>query len=274
MPPTVDVLMACYNGETYVERAITSVLTQQTTFGLRLIVVDDCSTDDSPKILKKLASLHENLLVEISPINRGGTITFCTMLSKVNADYVMFLDADDRWYSRTVVENLISHLEATGDAAVTSHNITEGSLVPKSLKQRQITLRKFAAGYRFPMGGTAMRMTEELARQWRNSIPGVTKHQSDLTICLSAIAPKPLVQLPIVTLVYNARTTNTDSNYNSITSESDRILDRLRIVRANLEFYWNRPSYYIFFVRIIARLLLLPLYKASSILRNITYIRR
>lgn len=273
MPISVDVLMACYNSERYLERAINSVLNQQTAFDLRLIVVDDCSLDGSAKLLRTLAKKHENLLVEISSNNCGGTKTFCKMLSKVNADYVMFLDADDMWYSSHVVENLITYLERTGDLAVTSYSVIGNDVQSFSCVQRTISLSQFAAGCRFPMGGTAIRLNDKIVKLWNDAIPGVTLHQSDLTVCLSVIADEPIMQLPIVSLKYNARDVETEFNYNSITTGTNKILDRLRIVWRNLEFYWYRPAYYILFTRVLVRFLLIPMYETKLGMRFIKAIK-
>ena len=43
----VSVIITCYNKEKYIEKAIKSVLDQKTTFKFEIIIVDDCSTDES-----------------------------------------------------------------------------------------------------------------------------------------------------------------------------------------------------------------------------------
>ena len=49
----VSVLMTVYNTSKFLKRAINSVI-NQTYKNLELIVVDDCSTDNSTKIIKKI----------------------------------------------------------------------------------------------------------------------------------------------------------------------------------------------------------------------------
>ena len=49
---TIDILMATYNGEKYLEEQIDSIL-GQTYKNIRLIISDDCSTDNTKNILKK-----------------------------------------------------------------------------------------------------------------------------------------------------------------------------------------------------------------------------
>ena len=49
----VDILLATYNGEKYLEEQINSILIQ-TYEDFQLIISDDCSTDNTVKIIKKI----------------------------------------------------------------------------------------------------------------------------------------------------------------------------------------------------------------------------
>ena len=48
--PLVSVCMTTYNHEPYIAEAIESVLAQQTSFGVELVVGEDCSTDRTAAI--------------------------------------------------------------------------------------------------------------------------------------------------------------------------------------------------------------------------------
>lgn len=90
--------MPCYNSSRFIVRAILSVL-NQTYKNLELIIVDDCSTDDTKKIIKKFLkqdkrikfySTKKNSKTAAKPRNLG--------VSKSVGEYVAFLDSDDYWY--------------------------------------------------------------------------------------------------------------------------------------------------------------------------------
>ena len=49
--PRVSVVMGAYNGERFIRTAIESIL-NQTFRDFELIVIDDCSTDSTPQILR------------------------------------------------------------------------------------------------------------------------------------------------------------------------------------------------------------------------------
>jgi glycosyltransferase involved in cell wall biosynthesis len=95
--PLISVIMPCYNCSRFVAKAILSVL-DQTYKNLELIIVDDCSTDDTIKIIKKFLkqdkrikfySTKKNSKNVAKPRNLG--------VSKSVGEYIAFLDSDDYW---------------------------------------------------------------------------------------------------------------------------------------------------------------------------------
>jgi GT2 family glycosyltransferase len=85
----VSVIIACYNGEAYLQDAIESAVAQSHP-AVEIIVVDDGSTDGSSGIAEKfpVRYLHQE--------NRGLTESRNLGIAASRGDYVVFLDADDR----------------------------------------------------------------------------------------------------------------------------------------------------------------------------------
>lgn len=100
--PLVSVIVICYNYGQYVENAINSVLSQ-TYKNIELIVINDGSTDNSDKVIKKIQKQHK--LRYISRENRGVIATRNEAISLVKGDFLLQLDADD-----TIPENYINEL--------------------------------------------------------------------------------------------------------------------------------------------------------------------
>ena len=108
-PQLISVIMPCHNASSYVEEAITSVLGQSYPH-TEIIVVDDGSSDDSPAIVKKLASqqpgrIRSFLQHQLGPYparNRG--------LQEARGAFIAFLDADD-WWRKDCLEKLIIALQ-------------------------------------------------------------------------------------------------------------------------------------------------------------------
>lgn len=91
---SISVCMASYNGARYIEKQIESIL-NQLSFGDELIIVDDCSTDDTVEIIKSLKCDYVRLFE--NHINMGYVKAFERALSLSKNDYICLTDQDDTW---------------------------------------------------------------------------------------------------------------------------------------------------------------------------------
>jgi glycosyltransferase involved in cell wall biosynthesis len=106
--PLVSAIIAVYNGEECVARAIDSVLAQQFD-SFELIVVDDASRDSTPRIL---AGYGDRIRVIRREKNCGLAAGRNLAVDQSGCQYVAFLDADDVWLPGRLaktVEALQSH---------------------------------------------------------------------------------------------------------------------------------------------------------------------
>lgn len=94
---SVDILLAAYNGEKYIEKQIDSVL-NQTFEDWRLIICDDCSQDGTAAIIKEYcARFPEKISSVYNERNLGAKETFFKLLEMSRGEYIMFCDQDDVW---------------------------------------------------------------------------------------------------------------------------------------------------------------------------------
>jgi glycosyltransferase involved in cell wall biosynthesis len=95
----VTVCMATFNGALYLKEQIDSILTQLNT-GDELVIVDDCSTDNTVTLIKS----YQNDIVKIftNNENRGHVRTFETALRLAKNDIILLSDQDDIWISGRV----------------------------------------------------------------------------------------------------------------------------------------------------------------------------
>lgn len=91
-PPKVSVLMAAYNAERYLRKALDSILAQTYT-DFELIVVDDGSSDGTYAVLS--ACQDTRLRIVRLPRNRGLTAALNLGLSQARGCYIARMDADD-----------------------------------------------------------------------------------------------------------------------------------------------------------------------------------
>jgi glycosyltransferase involved in cell wall biosynthesis len=88
--PLVTIIIPCFNGETFVDEAIRSALSQ-TYPNKEVIVIDDGSSDSSLKVIQ---SFGDQIRWETGP-NRGGSAARNRGLHLSNGELIQFLDADD-----------------------------------------------------------------------------------------------------------------------------------------------------------------------------------
>lgn len=91
----IDVIIAVYNGEKFIEEAIVSVQ-NQTWKDLNIIVVDDGSTDETLNIVTAL-SKSDNRISILARSHHGVSATLNAAIKYSSARYIAFLDADDLW---------------------------------------------------------------------------------------------------------------------------------------------------------------------------------
>jgi hypothetical protein len=90
--PAVSVLMSVYNGEAHVAGAIRSVLSQ-TFRDFEFLIVDDASTDGTPKILRSFRDPRLRLVR--NEVNSGLTVSLNRGLKTARGEWVVRQDADD-----------------------------------------------------------------------------------------------------------------------------------------------------------------------------------
>ena len=94
MNKKVSIIVPVYNAEKYLVRSLNSIL-NQTYKNLEIIIIDDCSTDNSKKIIKEYALKDNRIIPFYSEINQGVSKSRNIGLSTFSGDYVVFVDADD-----------------------------------------------------------------------------------------------------------------------------------------------------------------------------------
>lgn len=92
----ISIIMPAYNSEKYIGKAIDSVL-KQTYSDYELIVIDDCSTDNTYKIIQTKAKEDMRIHIYQNTENVGVSKTRNRAVSLANGEWIAFLDSDDIW---------------------------------------------------------------------------------------------------------------------------------------------------------------------------------
>jgi glycosyltransferase involved in cell wall biosynthesis len=90
----ISIIMPVYNGGAYLSESIESVL-KQTYKNIELIIVDDCSTDNSLKVIKKYEETDRRIVLLRNCENKGLSYTREKGFQASSARWIMFVDQDD-----------------------------------------------------------------------------------------------------------------------------------------------------------------------------------
>ena len=92
--PLVTIICLCYNQQEYILESLFSVINQDYP-SIELIIVDDCSTDNSKAVIEKWRIDFPKIEFITNDFNLGSTKSFNKALKKANGEFIIDLAADD-----------------------------------------------------------------------------------------------------------------------------------------------------------------------------------
>ena len=95
----VSVITPSYNSSKFIDECINSVISQSYT-NWELLIVDDCSDDNSKELLLNLEKRDERIKLTFLDNNIGAAHARNVAIQKAKGKYIAFLDSDDSWDSK------------------------------------------------------------------------------------------------------------------------------------------------------------------------------
>jgi len=102
----VSVITPAYNASHYLEETVASVQ-GQTFSDWEMIIVDDCSTDNTYELACSLAEKDKRIIVIKHEKNSGVAAARNTALDAASGDFIAFLDSDDLWMPDKLEKQLV-----------------------------------------------------------------------------------------------------------------------------------------------------------------------
>jgi len=122
---SLDIVIPCYNKEKNVSKTIQSLLDSDYSYLKKIFVVDDCSTDNSWKIIKRFAEKYSKVIALQTPKNTGRASGAKNYGAKfVDADLIGFVDADS-YPEKDAIKNMIGFFDDEKIVAVTPRILVE-----------------------------------------------------------------------------------------------------------------------------------------------------
>ncbi len=190
--PSVDVIIPCYNYGRFLGECVDSVLCQDLD-DLRIVIIDNASTDDSVAVARRLSACHDCVELVRHEKNLGAQASFNEGIDLARADYVMILCADDLLNEGTLgraCDVLDRHPEAVfalGTSADEADSEAISMEKPDDMPWRLVEGEEFiesccrSLGFTLPLGAVLVRTpVQKAVGYYRDSLP----YTDDLELAL------------------------------------------------------------------------------------------
>ncbi len=131
MEDLVSIVMPSYNSEKYISESIESVI-NQTYKNWELLIVDDCSTDKSVLIIKKIMKCDARIKLIENNKNKGAAHTRNNGIRSSKGRYICFLDSDDLWNKDKLTKQVNFMKRTMCSFSYTSYEFADSNGVPSN----------------------------------------------------------------------------------------------------------------------------------------------
>lgn len=153
--PLVSIALCTYNGGRFFSQQLDSIL-GQTYHNLEIIIVDDCSTDDTVSTITKYAEKDSRIKFFKNEINLGFNKNFEKAIGLTNGEYISISDQDDIWLPgkiealiKNVADNWLTYSKSVfvdeNNEVIPGQMLNESGIVP--LNYKGILLANFVTGH-------------------------------------------------------------------------------------------------------------------------------
>lgn len=118
----VSIIIPAFNAADTLTEAVASVLSG-TYKNIEILIVDDCSSDNTEKVAAKLAEENSEIQFYKNEQNYGVSKSRNLMIKKATGEFVAFLDSDDTWEPNKL-EVCLKMLKENPDIKATAHALT------------------------------------------------------------------------------------------------------------------------------------------------------
>lgn len=120
--PKVTIVCVTYNQEDYVKQALDSFVMQDVNFPFEVVVADDASTDNTPKIIEDYSQKHPDIFRPIlRKKNVGVAANFFMAFQEAKGEYIALCEGDDYWTDPKKLQIQSDYLDKNKDKALCFH---------------------------------------------------------------------------------------------------------------------------------------------------------
>ena len=105
------ILIPNYNSEKYIKKCLDSIISQKTQYKYKILINDDCSTDNCLEIIKEYELNYPETVIVFKNLENKNTLKTSNILyEKINTQFFTVLDPDDYWIDELFIERGINFL--------------------------------------------------------------------------------------------------------------------------------------------------------------------
>lgn len=141
----VSIITPMYNSEKFIEGTINSVLSQ-TYQEWEMLIIDDCSTDNCPNIVKSYMQDEDRIKYIRTESNQGVSHARNVALENAAGQFIAFLDSDDQWESSKLEKQIAFMIQNDSVITFTAYELMDENTsrlnklirVPKSVDYKKL----------------------------------------------------------------------------------------------------------------------------------------
>ena len=235
----VSIIMPTYNCGSFIKKTIESVL-NQTYKNWELIIVDDCSKDNTEEVVKKIKD--KRIKYYKLKQNSGAAVARTESMKKAKGYYMAFLDSDDLWYPEKLEKQIKFMEDNNYDFTCTAYEQIDEK---DNLLEKIIKVKKKANYNRIlldcPVGNsTVMYNVDKLGKF---EVPNIRKRNDDALWLQIIKKAKYIYGMDDILMKYRIRSNSISSNKLSLVKyhwQLYREIEHLSVIRSAFHIcYWG-----------------------------------
>lgn len=136
--------MITYNHEKYLSHALDSILMQKVNFEFEIVVGEDCSTDNTRRILLDYNNKYPHLFrLILQKSNVGSEINLIETISACKGQYIAYLEGDDYWTDECKLQKQVDFLDSNPDFGMVH---TRANIIDENDNLLSVSLNNQPAG--------------------------------------------------------------------------------------------------------------------------------
>jgi len=126
----LSVCLITYNHGAYIRQAIEGVLMQKVNFSWELVIADDCSKDDTRKILLEYKEKYpEKIHLILQDKNVGPMKNWIDLISYPTSKYIAYFEGDDYWIDDLKLQKQVDFFEKNPEFSLSFHNVEVANMI-------------------------------------------------------------------------------------------------------------------------------------------------